>query len=543
MDSKYPPVGQLLKDAGIITDEMIAYALTIQRVSRERLGDVLLRLRCVTDTEMARVLAKQTSLPYDPLDNYSMDADALGQLPFNVAQKLGLLPLRVKDNHLVVAVHDPFNEEIGTRIGHFTSYPLKLVVAPASRLHRLIQRAYYIAEHPIDEEIERISVTILSGHEFSSERLLDLLISAAIDLHASDLHISPTPVVTLVSYRVDGVLQLRYALPALAHGRVVSTCKVRAGLDIADSTRAQDGRMSFTFLEGKYDLRVSAMPATQGENLAVRILSGGGELISLEDVGFNKDQLAVIRTMTSRPFGTILVTGPTGSGKTTTLYGMLRRINAMEKNVLAIEDPVEYQMPLVRQVEVNEKAGIVFSGAVRSFLRQDPDVILVGEIRDEETATQAMRAAQTGHLVFSSLHTNDALGAVMRLRDLGVENYVLSSSLNVIVAQRLLRRLCQHCKRSVRAASGALWNGLPLSSLYEHVGCDHCRSTGYMGRRAVAEVLVIDDELRHLIDNGSSPYELERVTRERGQVTMRDVARKLVADGITDIDEFERVLP
>jgi len=536
------PIGELLKEAGIITDEMINYALTIQRVSRERLGDVLLRLRFTTDTEVARVLARQSDLPYEPLDAFVPVSGALAQLPFTIAQKTGLLPIEVIDGNLVVATHDPFNIEIENRIGRFTSYPFTLVVAPASRLNRLVQRAYYIAEHPIDEEVERLAETILAGREFSAERLFDLLISSAIDLNASDLHISPTPAAMLVSYRVDGVLQLRYALPPQTHGRVVSTCKVRAGLDIADATRAQDGRMSFTFLDGNYDLRVSTMPATQGENLVVRILSGGGELISLEDIGFNAQQLEVLRTMTSSPNGTILVTGPTGSGKTTSLYGMLRRINAMEKNVLTIEDPVEYQMPLMHQVEVNEKAGINFAGAIRSFLRQDPDVILVGEIRDEETATQAMRAAQTGHLVFSSLHTNDALGAIMRLRDLGVVDYILSSSLIGIVAQRLLRRLCQHCKRPMDATPDELWESLPMNSLYEHVGCEHCHGTGYSGRQAVAEVLLIDEELSRRIESGSSPYELNRIAKERGHITMHVAAVEMVKAGLTDISEFKRVL-
>ncbi|MDZ4202949.1 MAG: GspE/PulE family protein [Gallionella sp.] len=534
------PIGELLKEAGIVTEEMIEYALTIKRVSRERLGDILLRLRFATDAEVARVLASQTGLTYEALDTFKPEPDALAQIPFNAAQKLALLPVRVEDGKLIVATHDPFNSEIESRVGRFTSYPMQLVVAPAARLNRLIQRAYYIAEHPIDEEIERLSGAIMSGREFNAERMLDLLLSSAIDLRASDMHISPTPTATLVSYRVDGVLQLRYALPPSAHGRVISTCKVRAGLDIADATRSQDGRMSFAFLDGSYDIRVSTMPSSTGENLVVRILSGGGELISLQEIGFSDAQMEALNHMTSRAHGTILVTGPTGSGKTTSLYGMLRRINAMEKNVLTIEDPVEYMMPLMHQVEVNEKAGITFGSSIRSFLRQDPDVILVGEIRDEETASQAMRAAQTGHLVFSSLHTNDALGAVMRLRDLGIVDYVLSSSLVGIVAQRLLRRLCPHCKKP--ATGSGEWQDIPLTSLYEHVGCEHCRDTGYSGRQAVAEVLLVDDELRRMIDSGASPYELERATRARGQVSLNDSGRELVQSGITDIAEFNRVL-
>lgn len=535
-------LGELLIEEGIVTGEMIAYAVTLQHVSSEKLGDVLLRLRFTTDTEVARMLARQAGLEYNALDDFVPIPDVLAQLPFNVAQKMGMLPVDLTEGKLVIAVFDPYNNENLSRIGRYTSYPVKLVVSPASRLNKLIQRAYYLAEHSFDEEVKRITELAMSGREYNAERLFELLITSAIDLKASDLHISPTQSATLISYRVDGVLQLRYALPTLTHNRIVSICKVRSGLDIADATRAQDGRMDFVFLGGTYDLRVSTIPAMQGENLVIRILSGGGELISLEDIGFNNEQLEVLRTMSSNPHGTILVTGPTGSGKTTSLYGMMRRLNAMENNILTIEDPVEYQMPLMHQVEVNEKAGITFAGAIRSFLRQDPDIILVGEIRDEETAAQAMRAAQTGHLVFSSLHTNDALGAIMRLRDLGVVDYILSSSLIGIVAQRLLRRLCRHCKRLVTEARDALWENVPIHSTFEHVGCRYCHHTGYSGRLAVAEVLRIDDTLRHLIENGAGPYELNQAAHQMRHTTMREAAIQMVKAGVTDISEFNRVL-
>lgn len=536
------PIGELLKEAGIVTDEMISYALKIQKVSRERVGDVLLRLRFATDTEVARIVAQQNGLPFDNLEGRLPQPEALAQVPFTVAQKLAVLPLEIVDGQLLVATDNPGNPDIANRIARFSSYTLRLMVAPSSRLVRQIQQSYYMAEHPLAEEVERITAAIFAGREFAADRLFDLLLSTAVDLHASDMHISPTPNATLVSYRVDGVLQLRYALPTAAHSRMISTCKVRSGLDIAESNRSQDGRMRFTFLDGQYDLRISTMPAALGENLVVRFLSGGGELISLEDAGFNADQQALLRRMTVRPHGTILVTGPTGSGKTTTLYAMMRRINTMEKNVLTIEDPVEYEMPLVRQVEVNEKAGVTFAASIRGFLRQDPDVLLVGEVRDEETASLAMRAAQTGHLVFSSLHTNDAVSAVVRLRDLGVEDYILAASLIGLVAQRLLRRLCPHCRRPVQAAPGDTWKGLSLAGLYEHVGCLYCRDTGYSGRQAVGEVLVVDDDIRRLIDSGASGIEIEHATRAKGMYRMRDASRQLVADGVTDIAEYTRVL-
>jgi len=541
------PIGELLREAGIVTEQMIAYALKIQKVSRERVGEVLLRLRFATDSEVARTVAKQHRLPFEALEARIPQPQALAQLPFAVAQKLGVLPLELADGHLLAATDNPGNPELAERVARFCSYPLRLLVAPTSRLQRLIQRAYYLVDHPLEEEVDRIVTAIMAGREYSSERLFELLLSTAIDLRSSDMHISPTPNATLVSYRVDGVLQLRYALPAAAHVRIISTCKVRAGLDIADTLRPQDGRMRFAFLDGKFDLRISTMPAALGENLVVRFLSGGGELISLTDAGFNATQQEQLRLMTEHPHGTILVTGPTGSGKTTTLYAMMRRINTMEKNVLTIEDPVEYEMPLVRQVEMNEKAGTTFASAIRGFLRQDPDVMLVGEIRDQETAALAMRAAQTGHLVFSSLHTNDALSAVVRLRDLGVEDYILSSSLIGLVGQRLLRRLCPHCKQPAAAPSAATgdeaeqWEGLPLSSLYRHVGCPYCRDTGYSGRQAVGEVLLVDEALRQMIDRGASGIEIERALR--GQYhSMHAAGVKLVADGVTDIAEFKRVL-
>jgi type IV pilus assembly protein PilB len=536
-------IGELLKEAGIVTEAMITYALKIQKVSRERVGDILLRLRFATDTEVARVVAQQNHLPFDNLIACIPQIEACAEVPFILAQKLAVLPLRIEHGQLIIATDNPNNPDIADRIGRFSSYPLRIVVAPTSRLLRLIQKTYYLVEHPIDEEIDRIANTLLAGGEFSAERMFDMLLSSAIDLQASDMHMSPTPNATLISYRIDGVLHLRYALPQSMHHRIISTCKVRSGLDIAEANRPQDGRMRFSFLDAVYDLRISTLPAALGENLVVRILSGGGELISLEEAGFNSAQQIQLRNMSLQAHGTILVTGPTGSGKTTSLYAMLRRINTMEKNVITIEDPVEYEMPLVRQVELNEKAGITFAGAIRSFLRQDPDVMLVGEIRDQETAKMAMRAAQTGHLVLSSLHTNDAISSIGRLRDLGIQDYILSSSLIGLIAQRLLRRLCPHCKTPAQAqVDGERWKELPVASLFVHVGCTQCRSTGYSGRQAVCEVLEIDDPIRDLIDKGASSFQIDQYTRSKGMFRMQDAGLQLVAAGVTDIAEFKRVL-
>lgn len=536
------PLGQLLKEAEVVNEETLAYALKVQATSGTRLGETLQQLKFVTDQEIAQVLAHQFEVPFTELDE-PLVPEVLRLLPFNFAQRHLVLPLAVEGGAAVLAVEDPGNPQLGALLARFVSQPHRLKVAPKGRLVREIQRRYYRAEHPLDAEIERMSQTIAAGRDFPAERLAELLLSAAIDARASDLHISPTPLATLVSLRLDGVLQLTYTLPASAHGRLVSTVKVMSGLDIADMNRAQDGRMSFPYLEEKFDLRISTMPGVNGENLVIRVLAGNNELYSLSSIGFDDAQIARLDRMIRRSHGAILVTGPTGAGKTTSLYGMLRRINMLQRNVLTIEDPVEFRIPLARQMEVNEKAGITFSSAVRAFLRQDPDVILVGEVRDEDTAQLAMRASQTGHLVLSTLHTNDAIGAIVRLRDLAVDDMVLSASLIGVVAQRLVRRLCPHCKTEVAVQDDDLarYGALP-PHVAQHQGCARCHFTGYTGRAAIAEVIEFDEELRSLVERGAMPTEVERRAREKGMKSLREAALSLVRSGVTDLTEIERVL-
>jgi type IV pilus assembly protein PilB len=335
-------------------------------------------------------------------------------------------------------------------------------------------------------------------------------------------------------------MQLCYSLPASAHGRLVSVFKVAAGMDIAESNRPHDGHLAFTYLQERYDLRIATIPSVTGENMVIRILSGSHEFLSLKDLGIGPNEVERITAMSHSPYGMVLVSGPTGSGKTTSLYAVMRTIDAMKKNILTIEDPVEYTMPLVQQVQVNEKAGITFANTIRSFLRQDPDVMLIGEVRDEETATLGMRAALTGHLVFSTVHTNDAVSAVVRMRDLGIENYIISSTLRGVVSQRLLRLLCPHCKQPTSRREA--WNGVEAEHIFEHVGCPLCRNTGYIGRTAIAEVLVLDKDLATMIGKGCPIIEIENTAREKGMRSLSDAGIDLVARGATDIAEFARVL-
>jgi len=533
-------IGHLLLEDGRIDEEMLAYALKVQQVSRERLGDIMQRLRLVTDRDVAWVVAKQAGLEYNPMLVVSSSEEALSQIPSSFAQKHGLLPLSIEDEHLVVACIDPYAQNSLDRLTRFTSYPLRLVVAPEARLRREVQRQYHLVESHIEQEIERIAQAAAAGRDFVAERLMELLISSAIEFDATDVHINPTELATLVSFRLDGVMQLCYSLPASAHGRLVSVFKVAAGMDIAESNRPHDGHMPFSYLQERYDLRIATIPSVTGENMVIRILSGSHEFLSLKDLGLVPDQIERIQEMANSPYGMVLVSGPTGSGKTTTLYAVMRTINAMKKNILTIEDPVEYTMPLVQQVEVNEKAGINFANTIRSFLRQDPDVMLIGEVRDEETAGLAMRASLTGHLVFSTVHTNDAVGAVVRLRDLGVEDYIIASTIRGVVSQRLLRLLCPHCKRPSNREEA--WNGIGPEKIFEHVGCPLCRQTGYIGRTAIAEVLQMDKELVTMIGERRTIGEIERAARAAGMRPLSDAGMDLVATGTIDIAEYERVL-
>lgn len=533
-------VGELLLEEGSIDEPMFSYSTKVQEVSRERMGQIMLRLRFATDRDVARVLAKQAGLEYDPMLVVTSSAEALEQIPSSFAAKHGLLPLTIEDDHLVVASIDPYARQALDRLTRYTSYPLRLVVAPEARLRREVQRQYQLVENYIEQEIGRISRAAVAGREFVAEDLMEQLISSAIEYDATDVHINPTELATLISFRLDGVMQLSYTLPASAHSRLISVVKVAAGMDIAESHRPHDGHLVFCYLEERYDLRISTIPAVTGENMVIRILSGSHEFLSLKDLGLAADQIDAIEQMSRSPHGIVLVSGPTGSGKTTTLYAVMRTINAMEKNILTVEDPVEYTMPLVQQVSVNEKAGITFASSIRSFLRQDPDVLLVGEIRDEETADLAMRAALTGHLVFSTVHTNDAVGAIVRLRDLGVQDYIIASTIRGVVSQRLLRRLCPHCK--IPATRAEPWNGIQPEQIFEHMGCPLCRQTGYIGRTAIAEVLHVDRELITMINEGGTTIDIEEAAKGRGMRTLNDAGVDLVAKGTTDIAEFERVL-
>ncbi len=536
------PIGQLLKEYGFITDEHINYAIKVQQSLKKRLGDVLLDLGFVTDKEVAEVLAKQSGIEFIDIDNITPAVEALNAIPKAFAIQNNVLPILKGDSKLIVAIADPYDERIKTMVQRFAKGGVEFKVAAASSLAKKVERAYYLAENPVEKAINNAIENILKDREVSVENLINMIIEDAIDKGASDIHINPMKEVSLVSYRIDGVLHIFYSFPISAHSRLVSTVKVKSSMDIATTNIPQDGSMSYEFLHEKFDFRVSTVPTLYGENLVMRILGGAQRQISLTEIGFKKPQLEIIEKAINSPFGIILATGPTGAGKTTTLYALLRRVNTMEKNVLTIEDPVELKVPLVHQTSVNPRANLTFASAIRAFLRQDPDVILVGEIRDEETATLAIRAALTGHLVLSTLHTNDAIGAISRLKDLGIGDFLLSSSLICVVAQRLLRRLCPFCKQEYELSrEDKDYLGIDIDNAYKHKGCQHCNFTGYLGRIAAGEVLFVDKTVQEMIVEQAPISKIREYLEQNGMISMKASAALSVKDGITDIDEIKRV--
>ena len=538
-------IGDLLKDEGIISDKEIGLALIEQRATKERVGDILIRLGLVTQTELAQSIAKQFSIEFVELRHFSPQKEALSALPVQFARENSLLPISVEDTTLTIATSEPDNTKLSDLASRISKKRIRFVAASPSQIQKHIEKDYYLLEHPIEEEIDQqLEHSKYNPHDVDTEKLVRLLIMSAINSRATDIHVTPTNKTTQIHYRIDGILYPFYSFPIEVHSRVISSIKVKAEMDISEQRKPQDGRLSFDFLNEHYDIRVSTLKVTNGENMVMRILASSEELYNIRSLGLDPDDITQLRDLLHKPYGMVLVSGPTGSGKTTTLYAALREISSIEKNIVTVEDPIEYQFPLIRQTQVNEKSGYIFSSAVRAFLRQDPDVILIGEIRDGDTATMALRAAQTGHLVLSTVHANDASGAVPRLKDLGMRDYMISSSLICVIAQRLVRALCPNCKQPYDSGDEEhrVFGIQKGTTLYAPVGCPRCIKTGYLGRIMVAEILVISKEIERLISLGSHPFEIKDKAVEEGMVTLRGDGIRKILNGTTSFAEIWRVL-
>lgn len=538
-------IGDFLKDEGVIGDREIGLALLEQKATRERVGDILLRLGLVTQTELAQALAKQFDISYIDLKHFTGQKDALSSLPVQFARENSVLPIAVEDGTLSLATCEPDNSKVIDLASRISKKRIRCVTASPTQIQKHIEKDYYLLEHPLEEEIsQQLEHAKYNPHEVDTEKLVRLIIMSAINSRVTDIHITPTSKTTQIHYRIDGILYPFYTFPVELHPRVISTIKVKSDMDISEQRKPQDGRLSFDFLNENFDIRVSTLRVAHGENMVMRILASTEEPYSIRNLGFEEDDIIRVKELLHKPYGMILVAGPTGSGKTTTLYAALREVSAIDKNILTVEDPIEYQFPLIRQTQVNEKAGYVFSSAVRAFLRQDPDVILIGEIRDSDTATMGLRASQTGHLVLSTVHANDSSGAVPRLKDLGMQDFMISSSLLCVVAQRLVRALCPHCKKAYESGEQEhqVFGIQPGTTVYAAVGCPRCIKTGYLGRMMVAELLVVSKDIERLISTGAHPFEIKEKAVEEGMVTLRgDGVRKILA-GKTSFAEALRVL-
>ena len=548
------PIGQLLKELGYVTEEQIQVALEVQKINGGLLGEILVQLSFVSPREIAEAIAFQSKNPYIDLTQYPPTKEALQLLNKDIAKQLEILPIDVHEKRLMLAMANPYDLNAIDIVKRRTGLELDIYVSDKESLLKSIEINYFLLEKPIDEEIKEF-ITKASVGNVSSEipKFVDMVLNHAIIDRATDIHISPEDISSHIFFRIDGIMRHYYTFPRNLHNPVVSRIKVLSNMDIAEQRLPQDGSFSHQFFDEEFDLRVSTVPTAYGENVVMRILSKNLSLFNFKSLGFEDDILEKLKDLFSKPQGIILVTGPTGSGKSTTLYAALRNINALKRNILTAEDPIEYKFPFIKQTQINEKSGYTFARAIRHFLRQDPDVILIGEIRDEETAEMAMKASITGHLVLSTLHTNDSVSAIPRLIDMQVKDYLVASGVSAITAQRLVRRICSFCGEEYTIQSSELekygFNRKMLEkfdvkdeiTLRKGKGCEHCKYTGYIGRTVVSELLIIDEEISDLIVKGATPLIIQKKAKENGMRTLKEDGLIKVLKGITTPEEIKRV--
>src|SRR3954470_5777811 len=557
MPARGSQLGTLLLERGLITQEQLDKALEEQRESRKSLGRVLIDRGDVSETDLVATLAARIGLEFVDLTEYTIDPSAVGLISDTLAKRFQALPIGWEDERLVVAMADPSNVVAVDDIRTITGADVRTVVATRGAILEAIER-----HHRLEGDVADVSALAASEAEADDDlsrvkevtedapivKLVNLLISQAVADRASDIHIEPTETDVRVRYRIDGVLHEVMRSPKNIQNGLISRLKIMSDLNIAERRVPQDGRMSGVIGGKSVDLRVATLPTVYGEKVVMRILDKSTALLDLADLGFLPDALARYETAYRKPYGTILVTGPTGSGKSTTLYATLNAVNDSAKNIITVEDPVEYRLAGINQVQVNNKAGLNFAVALRTILRSDPDIVLVGEVRDRETATIAIEAALTGHLVLSTLHTNDAASTPTRLVEMGVEPFLAGSALDCIVAQRLARRLCPKCKEAYAPEPGEVdamgWDidADEIPELYRPVGCAACGRTGYHGRFAIHEVLLITEEVERLIVDRAHTEDIKKVALAQGMKTLRQAGMAQAVAGVTSVEEILRVV-
>ena len=555
-------LGNLLIERGYLTLEQLENALRHQAEAGtgKLLGELLVDLEMCSEDQVVEGLALEYGVPYAKLEQRLFDPDIVSVLPREQIESQLVLPLFAVRDVLTVAITEPSNVFLIDELRAATGLDVQIVAASPRDIRRMItllpDSKVFVIDDIIDDD-EQADVQLIEDaiddigdiEEVAGQspviRLVNYVLYNAVREGASDIHIEPADRCLRVRYRVDGRLYKSLEVPSHLLNAVTSRIKIMGSMDISERRLPQDGRINVALDGRRIDLRVSTFPASRGEKTVIRVLDTRGTTLDLKDLGFAEDILNIFQANIKAPNGIVLVTGPTGSGKSTTLYGALNEIATMENNVCTVEDPIEYNLGLINQFQVQEKVGMTFAMALRTLLRQDPDIIMVGEVRDEETARTAIQAALTGHLVFSTLHTNDAASAITRLVNMGVEPFLISAALNMILAQRLVRRVCPKCRseyeppRTLRRALEKM--GYDIPKFHKGVGCRRCRNTGYAGRIGVHEILVVNDELRDAVVAGESIGELRRIGSNNGMITLRHDGFRKVHEGITTIEEIMHI--
>ena len=556
-----PRLGNVLIERGYVTVEQLNAALEEQRSgSGKLLGEILVERGFCSDDNVIECLATVYGVPYAKLEPRIADPKIVECLPRDYIQKNLVFPLFKIRHTLTVAVTEPTNLFLIDELHALTNLDVQVVATSAKDIRRMFTTLPDSKTFVIDDIIDdntQADVTLIEKEiddigdttEFAGQspviRLVNYIIYNAVKEGASDIHIEPGDRCLRIRNRIDGKLYKALEVPLNLLGAVTSRIKIMASLDISERRLPQDGRVHVLLDGRKIDLRVSTFPCSRGEKTAIRVLDTRSVSLNLRDLGFAEDVLTPLQTAIQAPNGIILVTGPTGSGKSTTLYAALNEIASMENNICTVEDPIEYHLPLINQFQVQERINLTFSKALRTLLRQDPDVIMVGEVRDEETARTAIQAALTGHLVLSTLHTNDAASAITRLINMGIEPYLIGAALNMVLAQRLVRRICAKCReeyeppRPLRKAVERM--GIAIDKFYKGLGCRRCRNTGYSGRLGVHELLFINDELRDAVVAGQSVSDLRRIAATYGMITLRHDGFRKVREGLTSLEEVIQI--
>lgn len=552
-----------------LSQEDLDRALQVQKGTREPLGQLLVKMSLISERDRIRALGRQWNVPFIEIREDELDQDIVNLIPKHLIQRCRALAIAKRGNRLTVAMQNPLDIFSIDQIRLTTGLEIDPVITIEEDLSNAISSLFSSGDR-MDETIRRVvSEATVDSEEISYEgtkedddisldklrelvddapiiQLVNMIIQQALNEKASDIHIQPEATKVRVRYRIDGILQDETTVPKSAQAALLSRIKVMAEMDISEKRAPQDGRISVKMNRKEYDFRVSSLPSVHGEKIVMRVLDKSGITVSLSKLGIPTAMMEIYDRLIHRSYGIILVTGPTGSGKSTTLYSTLNSLNSPEKNILTVEDPVEYQLAGLTQAPVNVRAGMTFPAVLRTFLRQDPDIILVGEMRDAETATIAIEAALTGHLVFSTLHTNDAPGAIARLTEMGIEPFLSSSSIIGILAQRLVRGICPRCKESYTPSPEALHRlGISLdsdSTFYRGAGCSFCRGTGYKGRLGIFEFMEMTNDVRELVLQKAPTHVIRQTALDEGMISLKQDAMGKILEGITTMEEALRVI-